>query len=44
MVAPEGLVAVKTFIDIYNDMIMLNSNNEILPDQWSNLTSTQVRF
>jgi hypothetical protein len=42
LVAPEGLVAVKSFIDIFNDLILLNYGNEILPEQWSNLSQTQI--
>ena len=42
LVAPEGLVAVKSFIDIFNDLILLNYGNEILPEQWSNLTQPQI--
>ncbi len=42
-VAPEGLVAVKTFQDVFNDIILLNYSTEILPDQWSNLNQSQVR-
>lgn len=42
LVAPEGLVAVKTFIDVFNDIMLLNYSNEILPEQWSNLNQAQV--
>ncbi len=42
LVAPEGLVAVKTFIDVFNDIMLLNYSNEILPEQWSSLNLTQV--
>lgn len=44
MVAPEGLVAVKIFVEIFNDLILLNYGNDILPEQWSNLTSNQASF
>jgi hypothetical protein len=44
LVAPEGLVAVKTFVDVFNDIILLNYSNEILPEQWSNLNQNQVNF
>ena len=42
--APEGLVAIKIFVEIFNDLILLNYGNEILPEQWSNLTSNQASF
>jgi hypothetical protein len=42
LVAPEGLVATKTFTDIFNDLILLNFGNEILPEQWSNLSQAQI--
>ena len=42
LVAPEGLVAVKSFIDIFNDLILLNYGNEILPETWSNLNQIQI--
>ncbi len=42
LVAPEGLVAVKTFIDVFSDIMLLNYSNEILPEQWSNLNQSQV--
>lgn len=42
LVAPEGLVATKTFVDIFNDLILLNFGNEILPEQWSNLNQAQI--
>ena len=41
---PEGLVAIKIFVEIFNDLILLNYGNEILPEQWSNLTSNQASF
>lgn len=43
-VAPEGLVAIKTFVEIFNDLILLNYGSEILPDQWSNMTPQQVHI
>lgn len=42
LVAPEGLVAVKSFIDIFNDLMLLNYGNDILPEQWSNLSHSQI--
>jgi hypothetical protein len=42
LVAPEGLIAIKSFIDLYNDLVMLNYSNEILPDQWAQLTTAQI--
>ena len=42
LVAPEGLVSVKTFAEIFNDLILLNYGNEILPEQWSNLNANQA--
>ena len=42
LVAPEGLVAAKTFVDIFNDLILLNFGDEILPEQWSNLSQSQI--
>ena len=44
LVAPEGLVAVKTFVDVFNDLILLNYTSEILPEQWSNLSQSQVKI
>jgi hypothetical protein len=44
LVAPEGLVAMKTFVEIFNDLILLNFGNEILPEQWSNLNQNQVFY
>lgn len=43
-VAPEGLVALKTFTEIFNDLILLNYGTEILPDQWSSMTPQQVNL
>lgn len=42
LVAPEGLVTTKTFVDIFNDLILLNFGNEILPEQWSNISQSQI--
>jgi hypothetical protein len=42
LVAPEGLVAIKTFVDIYTDLATLNYGTEVMPDNWSNLSQTQV--
>ena len=44
LVAPEGLISVKTFTEIFNDLILLNYGSEVLPDQWSNLTQSQIEF
>lgn len=41
-VAPEGLVAIKTFIEIFNELVLLNYGNETLPEQWLNLSQNQV--
>ncbi len=40
--APDGLLAAKCFAEIFHDLILLNYDNEILPEQWANLTTTQV--
>lgn len=42
LVAPEGLVAIKTFVDIYTDLATLNYGTEVMPENWSNLSQTQV--
>ena len=42
-VAPDGLVTVKAFTEIFNDLMLLNYDTEILPEQWSNLNQNQVR-
>ncbi len=41
-VAPDGLVSVKLFGEIFNDLIFLNFENEILPEQWTTLNSNQI--
>ena len=41
--APEGLVAIKTFVDIYSDLATLNYGTEILPENWCNLSQSQVK-
>jgi hypothetical protein len=35
-------VALKTFVDVFNDLILLNYGSEILPEQWSNLGQNQI--
>lgn len=40
--APEGLVSIKTFIEILNELMLLNYGSETLPEQWLNLSQSQV--
>jgi hypothetical protein len=41
-VAPDGLVALKSFADIFNELVLLNYDNEILPETWASLNASQV--
>jgi hypothetical protein len=36
------LLALKSFAEIFNELILLNYDNEILPDQWANLNPRQI--
>ena len=43
-IAPSGLITVKEFAEILNDLVLLNYENEILPEQWANLNQSQVLY
>ena len=41
--APDGLITTKTFSEILSELILLNSGEDSLPEQWLNLTQNQVK-
>jgi len=43
-VAHDGVISVKSFIDIFNEFTSLTHGMEMLPDYWMNIQLPQVSF
>lgn len=44
MVAKDGVVSVKSFIDIFQEFTSLTHGMEMLPDNWMHIQLPQVRW
>ncbi|CAF1537187.1 unnamed protein product, partial [Didymodactylos carnosus] len=40
--APSGLISIKTFIDLYSDLIAVTVGQRPLPDLWTNMDQSQI--